>query len=594
MLLACAIAAQALPSATFADKNPQPSPQSKGCRLCDKKTGQVVVKLAPGVSISTINQRYGTTVLYQIPNTSIYVLQPPKGTNPRAIVAMMVGSGESDSGQPGGNKDIIWAEDGQIFKSAPTEFEGVAFDEFEGVAFDQFAAAVFDEFEGVAFDEFEGVAFDEFEGVAFDQFSAAVFDKFSKAAFNEFEGVAFDQFKKSVGKEFEGVAFDQFSAAAFDQFGKAVFAEFEAVAFDQFKKIVKTEFEGVAFDQFSVAVFDKFTAAVLSEFEGVAFDQFVAAVLDKYSLSLRTILGASYDQYAPKLLQLARAALTSEFSVAAFDQFAAAVFDQFSAAAYAEFIANMTKAARKIVEQQFTLTIQQLTNGKLPTDGYYGPALEQFYASVTGALLQALKTGLTPAGAATFNQQVDKFLIALAQATALHNAQSQYAWAKIGLPAALTKTTGTGVTVAVIDSGADFAHWFLQGHLVAGGFDYIDGDTNPADQNGHGTHIAGIIAQVAPGAKILPIRVLDANGEGWSFTVAEAVRDATDAGAQIVNMSLSITARSSVLEDAIDYAREHRVVLVSATGNSDPATCPAHNNCQLNPVIYPAKDEYVE
>src|SRR5690348_11608589 len=89
---------------------------------------------------------------------------------------------------------------------------------------------------------------------------------------------------------------------------------------------------------------------------------------------------------------------------------------------------------------------------------------------------------------------------------------------------AWTLSRGTGETVAVVDTGVDFTHEDLTGQIATGGWDFVDGDGDPSDEHGHGTHVAGIIAAagdkglgisgVAPGAKVMPLRVLDAGGWG--------------------------------------------------------------------------------
>lgn len=136
--------------------------------------------------------------------------------------------------------------------------------------------------------------------------------------------------------------------------------------------------------------------------------------------------------------------------------------------------------------------------------------------------------------------------------------------------------TGDGVTVAVIDSGASFTSEDRPARLIAG-WDYVDNDGDPRDLNGHGTHVAGTIAQatgnglgvvgVAPDASILVYRVLDAQGYGSAYWTAKAISDATDAGADVINMSLGSRYSTSAEANAIRYAADHGVVLVAASGN---------------------------
>src|SRR4051794_2462307 len=148
-------------------------------------------------------------------------------------------------------------------------------------------------------------------------------------------------------------------------------------------------------------------------------------------------------------------------------------------------------------------------------------------------------------------------------------------------------STGAGATVAVIDTGVYAAHPDLAGRLLAG-HDFVDGDSTPQDANGHGTHVTGIIAAdagngigiegVAPGAKILPLRALDANGDGTSTDIANAIDYAVAHGAQVINLSLGDVIPGSVLADqefdtALGHALDAGVVVVAAAGNDGLPVC---------------------
>lgn len=128
------------------------------------------------------------------------------------------------------------------------------------------------------------------------------------------------------------------------------------------------------------------------------------------------------------------------------------------------------------------------------------------------------------------------------------------AW--LDAPALQAQSRGDGVTVAVLDTGIDLAHPSFVDPLsranqsrLKPGKDFVDDDLVPAERRGtaygHGTHVAGVIARVAPGAKILPVRVLDANGFGTLWTVAKGTVFALDPdgiattpdGARVLNMS---------------------------------------------------------
>ena len=130
---------------------------------------------------------------------------------------------------------------------------------------------------------------------------------------------------------------------------------------------------------------------------------------------------------------------------------------------------------------------------------------------------------------------------------------AQWAPTAMRLSLAHTFSKGAGVKVAVLDTGVDPAHPALAGKLLPG-YDFVDSDTIPSEVGttvnlgyGHGTHVAGLIALAAPQAKIIPYRVLDLNGEGNAWALAEAVQRAIDDGAHIINLSLGTPIKSDVL-----------------------------------------------
>ncbi|MEU5946532.1 type VII secretion-associated serine protease mycosin [Micromonospora sp. NPDC047465] len=145
--------------------------------------------------------------------------------------------------------------------------------------------------------------------------------------------------------------------------------------------------------------------------------------------------------------------------------------------------------------------------------------------------------------------------------------------------AAWRSSTGRGVTVAVIDSGVDASHPDLAGQVLPG-LDLVDpgGSADEPDPVGHGTTVAGLIAGrnddkrgavgLAPDARILPVRVLDAeNRYDDAMIVAKGVRWAVDNGAQVINLSLGGSGDSAALAAAIDYAFARDVVVIACTGN---------------------------
>jgi subtilisin family serine protease len=183
--------------------------------------------------------------------------------------------------------------------------------------------------------------------------------------------------------------------------------------------------------------------------------------------------------------------------------------------------------------------------------------------------------------------------------------QGQWTAGIIRLSEAHTVTRGAGITVALLDTGVDATHPALVGRLV-NGYDFVDLDTDPsevgsAEQHlhyGHGTHVAGLIALTAPEAKIMPLRVLDENGTGDIWVLAEALAYAinpdgnlnTDDGANVINLSLSSTHETDLLaeivaavtcehdddpgedDDCLVGQGQHGAVVVAAAGNSGSST----------------------
>lgn len=182
---------------------------------------------------------------------------------------------------------------------------------------------------------------------------------------------------------------------------------------------------------------------------------------------------------------------------------------------------------------------------------------------------------------------------------------------------------GKGTVVAVIDTGVDYTHkdladniWVNEGEIPGNGIDddsngyvddvhgvdFVDGDCDPMDEHGHGTHVAGIIAMtpgngggvgVAYGAKIMCVRAGQANGSFASSDIAKAIKYAADNGADVINMSFGGTGRSYLVESALQDAFPS-CVLVAAAGNDGLPTTDAINAGYFNTEdIYPAGYKYV-
>jgi thermitase len=156
---------------------------------------------------------------------------------------------------------------------------------------------------------------------------------------------------------------------------------------------------------------------------------------------------------------------------------------------------------------------------------------------------------------------------------------SQWGMTKIEAPAAWDITTGSdSVTIAIVDTGVDLFHPDLSGKLVSG-YDFVNDDSDPQDDYGHGTHVAGIaaaktnnsagVAGLSWGAKIMPVKAMNDYGTGEYADIGNGIIYAANNGADIINLSLSGPASSSVLEEAVEYAHDLGCVVVAATGNNN-------------------------
>lgn len=138
------------------------------------------------------------------------------------------------------------------------------------------------------------------------------------------------------------------------------------------------------------------------------------------------------------------------------------------------------------------------------------------------------------------------------------------------------------IRVAVLDTGIDYTHPDLRNRvLLDKGYNFIDNSYDVMDDNGHGTHVSGIIAAEANNkigisgivgkldVKIIPVKVLDENGEGEESDVARGIVYAVDKGADIVNLSFGIKSKSKLIADAINYAKSKGVFVVAASGNDN-------------------------
>lgn len=201
-----------------------------------------------------------------------------------------------------------------------------------------------------------------------------------------------------------------------------------------------------------------------------------------------------------------------------------------------------------------------------------------------------------------------------AQPNYIYTTQSQivpWGLAEDGVRAAAevhaTKYTGEGITVAVVDTGIYQDHEDLNDNIwnpvngdcqvdgedkncIYGGWDFVNDDNNPVDDQGHGTHVAGTVAAednqtgvvgVAPNATLMAVKVLDSGGSGTTADIASGIDFARTNGADVVNMSIGASSYDEALEDAVDNAWDSGLVVISAAGNES-----------MQEISYPAGFEH--
>ncbi len=159
----------------------------------------------------------------------------------------------------------------------------------------------------------------------------------------------------------------------------------------------------------------------------------------------------------------------------------------------------------------------------------------------------------------------------------------------INVESAWDETKGGGVTVAIIDTGVSRVPDLEKTQFVEG-YDFVSDRIEALDDNGHGTHVAGTVAQstnnnygvagIAYEANLMPLKVLSDFGGGTISDIAEAIKFAADHNADVINMSLGGAGESQLMQEAINYAHQKGVVIVAAAGNSN-------DNSASYPARYP-------
>ncbi|MBW4622867.1 MAG: S8 family peptidase [Cyanosarcina radialis HA8281-LM2] len=169
------------------------------------------------------------------------------------------------------------------------------------------------------------------------------------------------------------------------------------------------------------------------------------------------------------------------------------------------------------------------------------------------------------------------------------NYNQQWNLRSVNIEQAWDDTKGSGITVAVIDTGISQVPDLKQTEFVKG-YDFVNDKVDAIDDNGHGTHVAGTVAQstnngygvagIAYEANLMPLKVLSAEGSGTISDIAEAIKFAADNKADVINMSLGGGGESQLMQEAINYANQKGVVVIAAAGNSN-------ENSASYPARYP-------
>ena len=209
------------------------------------------------------------------------------------------------------------------------------------------------------------------------------------------------------------------------------------------------------------------------------------------------------------------------------------------------------------------------------------PQLGVSVLSINEAQSDHIAQSLSASGLFTF---VEQDFIARVSATTPNDPSypSQWHLPKIQAPSAWDLTKGAaGVPVALIDSGVDSTHPDLGPKIVAG-WNYVDGNSNTADQFGHGTETAGVLAAASNNGvgvagvswsnTILPLVVVNGAGFANYSDIASAIQYAADHGVRVVNISIGGSSSSSVIQSAVDYAWSKGTVVFAAAGNDSNST----------------------
>jgi len=189
---------------------------------------------------------------------------------------------------------------------------------------------------------------------------------------------------------------------------------------------------------------------------------------------------------------------------------------------------------------------------------------------------------------------IEEDAIATTQGHSSSDPEYQNSWGVDHIDAdvvAFNGNTGSGIKVAVLDSGIDYNHVDLNDNYVMGGFDYVNNDSDPFDDYWHGTHVAGVIAAekngvgvvgTGPEISVYAVKVLDSNGFGFYSDIIEGIQWSSD-NVDIASMSFGGTSDSQALQDAVTQAYANGLLMVAAAGNG------GNKGGNGDSILFPAK-----
>lgn len=309
--------------------------------------------------------------------------------------------------------------------------------------------------------------------------------------------------------------------------------------------------------------FTKLRLAIIAGIILAAGAGLVLLLPDSASLSLASITGKSTDRVAPKL-----DTLSGNYSVAG---------EAASTSLLVKYKKAVSANTRATIHKQLGATTKRHI-GPLDVD-----VVQVDSADSVGETIQKYK-------AHGEVEYVEPNYLAKHFLTPNDNLFSkQWQLQKIGAPQAWDSSQGGFGPIAIVDTGIMASQTDLSGHVLPG-YNFVSGNTDTTDDNGHGTHVAGIVSAATNNGtgvssigfqgSLLPVKVLDNTGAGTYGDVASGIIYAADNGARIINVSLGGPSSSRTMQDAVKYAASKGAIIVAAAGNNA-------NNSPVYPAAYP-------